>query len=186
MHINEEAQRGLLLSRVTPSVSRTLSPAAGPGCAEHGAAQTCASAWLLAASICTASPSRCSSGDEDGEGFVSPSLVTGWAHRKTGYKASTARCPACSMLGEVTLVSPALPCTVALLFCWVTPGSFLWFQWGGPSLPLYGRTDTRAPRAVAVSRRAGSSSTRGWREMCFCLPGSSFSSKTSLQEKRTR
>lgn len=67
--------------------------AAGPRRAEHGAAQPpgswelqevsaqmCPRAWLLAASVVTASPSQCSSGDKDGKGFVSPSLVTGWAH----------------------------------------------------------------------------------------------------------
>lgn len=93
---------------VTCSMSCTLSMAAGPRRAEHGAvqppgswelqevsAQMCPRAWLLAASIVTASPSQCSSGDKDGKGFVSPSLVTGWAHRKTGYKASAAQCASC-------------------------------------------------------------------------------------------
>lgn len=53
------------------------------------------------------------------------------------------------MLGEVTLVSPALPRTEALLFCQVTPESFLWFQWGGPSLPLHNKTDTQPPHGAA-------------------------------------
>lgn len=126
MHINYEAQRGLLRSRgyssgylargrrlqdlAAAGLSMGCGAASGLFGAPGGFCPDACRGLVPPACIFTASSSLCSGRDKEGKGSVSPSLLAVRIYRKKGYNASVAQCLVCSLLpggrGDAGVASP--------------------------------------------------------------------------------